>query len=139
MILSGIYLPTCHQDNKHMSHHPWGYDTVSRQFCTWFDPFQGDGKLNPLNRAGEGPNSDQCLSQYTPYQAKKSQNWASQTPILLSSSSSDVPTDGAYKFNPLTHQYLPLEGTLLTDAVGEVAMQPDQVGVPIITLMSTIG
>lgn len=29
------------QDGKHMSHHPWGYDTVARQFRTWFDPFQG--------------------------------------------------------------------------------------------------
>ena len=41
-------------DGKHMAHHPWGYDTVARQFRTWYDPIQGDGKLDPLNGAGEG-------------------------------------------------------------------------------------
>ena len=51
------------QDGKHMAHHPWGYDSVARQFRTWFDPFQGDGKLDPLNGPGENPTSDQCFSQ----------------------------------------------------------------------------
>lgn len=127
------------QDGKHMDHHPWGYDTVSRQFRTWFDPVQGDGKLDPLNGAGEGPTSDQCFSQYTPYQAKKSQEWATATPILLSASSSGVATDGAYKFDTSTRQYSPLGGALLADAVGAAAMEPDQVGIPVITLIGTIG
>ena len=126
------------QDGKHMAHHPWGYDSVARQFRTWFDPFQGDGKLDPLNGPGENPTSDQCFSQYTPYQAKKSQEWALATPILLSASSSDVPIDGAYKFNSATKSYSPLEGDALTDAAGEAAMQPDQVGVPVVTLIGTI-
>lgn len=31
---------------------PWGYDSVLRQFRTWFDPLDGTGKKDPLN--GEG-------------------------------------------------------------------------------------
>ncbi|KAL9187796.1 hypothetical protein ACHAXT_006174 [Thalassiosira profunda] len=127
------------QDGKHMAHHPWGYDAASRQFRTWFDPFQGDGKLDPLNGAGEGPTSEQCFSQYTPYQAKKSQEWAQATPILLSASSSGVPRDGAYKFHAPTRQYSLLERSSLSDAVGDAAMEPDQVGVPVATLVGTIG
>lgn len=127
------------ENGKHMPHHPWGYDTVLRQFRTWFDPFQGDGKLDPLNGAGEGPTSDHCFSQYTPYQAKKSLDWATHTPLLLSPSSSDVPADGAYKFNPATRRYSPLEGTQFTDAVGTSALTPDKVGIPVITLIGTIG
>lgn len=126
------------QDGKHMSYHPWGFDTVERKFRSLFD-FQGDGKLDPLNGAGEDPTSEHCFSQYTPYQAQKSQEWAMNTPILLSASTSSVPVDGAYKFNRSAHKYLPLTGSLLTDAVGEDAMQPDRVGIPVITLMGTIG
>lgn len=126
------------QDGKHMSHHPWGFDTVERKFRTLVD-YQGDGKLDPLNGAGEDPTSEHCFSQYTPYQAQKSQEWAANTPILLSASSSSVPVDGAYKFNRSAHRYLPLKGSLLTDAVGEGAMQPDRVGIPVITLIGTIG
>jgi hypothetical protein len=59
--------------------------------------------------------------------------------MLLSSSSSDVSADGAYRFDPSSNEYTRLEGTFLTDAVGESAMQPDQVGVPVITLIGTIG
>lgn len=126
------------QDGKHMSHHPWGYDNVARKFRTLFDS-QGDGKLDPLNGPGEGPTSEHCFSQYTPYQAQKSQEWAINTPMLLSASSSAVPADGAYKFNRSARKYLHLKGSLLSDAVGEDAMPPDKVGVPVITLIGTIG
>ncbi len=126
------------QDGKHMPHHPWGFDTVERKFRTLID-FHGDGKLDPLNGAGEDPTSEHCFSQYTPYQAQKSQEWAANTPLLLSALSSAVPSDGAYKFNRSAHRYLPLKGSLLTDAVGDDAMQPDRVGVPVVTLMGTIG
>ena len=127
------------QDGRHMAHHPWGYDTVTRQFRTWFDPIEGTGKLDPLSGAGQNPTSQQCFSQYTPYQAKKAQEWAANSPILLSSSTSNVPTDGAYKFDPSTHQYSLLEGSLLADAVGKAAMQSDEVGIPVITIIGTIG
>ena len=69
----------------------------------------------------------------------KSQDWATKTPILLSSSTSNVAIDGAYKLDPSTRQYLPLKGATFTDAVGESAMQPDQVGVPVLTFIGTIG
>ena len=82
--------------------------------------------------------SQQCFSQYTPYQTKKAQEWAANTPILLSTSTSNIPTDGAYKFDPSTHQYSLLEGTLLADAVGKAAMQSDKVGIPVITITYTI-
>ncbi|KAL7553122.1 hypothetical protein ACHAWF_016377 [Thalassiosira exigua] len=124
---------------RHLPQHPWGYDAASRRFRTWFDPLRGDGKFDPLNGAGEGPTSQQCFSQYTPYQAKKSQEWASMSPILLSASSADVPVDGAYKFDPSTRSYSPLEGADLTDAVGEAASPPHRVGIPVITLIGTIG
>lgn len=120
-------------DGKHTSLHPWGYDSVSRQFRTWFDPFQGDGKMDPLNGAGEGPTSDQCYSQYTPYQAKKSQEWALRTPALLSSISSHVPEDGAYEFDPETRGFVRLDGEKLTNAVGEAALRPERVGIPVVT------
>ena len=126
-------------DGVHLSSHPWGYDTVSRQFRTWFDPLDGSGKLDPLNGAGESPSSESCFSQYTPYQAMKSQDWALSAPILLSAASSNIPSDGAYKFNTSKRQYMPLEGTSLTNAVGDAAMQPYKVGVPVATFIGTIG
>ena len=127
------------EDGKHVPNHPWGYDTVTRQFRTWFNPLDMEGKLDPLNGAGENPTSDQCFTQYTPYQAKLSLDWALRTPILLSASTSKVPSDGAYLFDSSTHQYSSLQGDTLTNAVGEAALQPDKVGVPIITFIGTIG
>jgi hypothetical protein len=93
------------------------------------------------NGEGEPPYSQElnCFSQYTPYQAQISQEWAMSTPVLLSASTSDVPRDGAYQFNTERRQYIPLTGPELRDSVGENAMMPDQVSVPIITLIGTIG
>jgi len=127
----GIYTPDL----------PWGYDSVLRQFRTWFDPLDGSGKKDPLNGEGEPPYSQElnCFSQYTPYQAQVSQEWAMSTPLLLSSSSGDVPIDGAYKFNSTIKQYVPLVGQGLTNAVGQYAMLPDQVSIPVVTLIGTIG
>jgi len=126
-------------DGVMLPSHPWGYDSVSRRFRTWFDPLDGSGKLDPLNREGEGPTSQSCFSQYTPYQAKKSQEWALSTPILLSASSSHVPKDGAYQFNHESKEYVELKGQSFLDALGESAMQPLQVGVPVVTIVGTIG
>ena len=127
----GVYTPNL----------PWGFDSVSRQFRTWFDPLDGSGKKDPLNGEGEPPYSQElnCFSQYTPYQAEISQEWAMSTPVLLSSSSSDVPRDGAYQFNAARKEYTPLVGSDLADAAGEHAMTPDQVSIPIVTLIGTIG
>jgi len=112
-------------DGVYTSDHPWGYDTVQRMFRTWFNPIDGKGKNDPLNGSGENPLPNQCFSQYTPvgagvnfellsnlltfecrnpqlpqYQAKKAQEWAMETPVLLSSMSSEVSVDGAYRFSP---------------------------------------
>ena len=50
-----------------------------------------------------------------------------------------MPEDGAYKFDATTRRYARLEGTGLEYAVGEEVMAPDRVGVPVITLIGTIG
>lgn len=128
-------------DGVYTSNLPWGYDSVARQFRTWFDPLDGSGKKDPLNGEGEPPYSQElnCFSQYTPYQCEISQEWAMSTPVLLSSASSDVPRDGAYKFDVTKKQYVPLSESELVDAAGEHAMLPDQVSVPIVTLIGTIG
>ena len=47
--------------------------------------------------------------------------------------------DGAYKFDATTRGYTRLEGTGLEYAVGEEVMVTDRVGVPVITLIGTIG
>jgi hypothetical protein len=35
-------------DGVYTSNLPWGYDSVARQFRTWFDPLDGSGKKDPL-------------------------------------------------------------------------------------------
>jgi Peptidase M66 len=32
------------QDGTHLATHPWGYDTISRQFRTWYDVRDGSSK-----------------------------------------------------------------------------------------------
>eukprot|EP00804_Cyclotella_cryptica_P019707 CCRYP_016470-RA/>CCRYP_016470-RA protein AED:0.00 eAED:0.00 QI:898/1/1/1/0.66/0.57/7/803/2196 len=128
-------------DGVYTSKLPWGFDSVASQFRTWFDPRDGTGKKDPLNGEGEPPYSQNlnCFSQYTPYQAQVSQEWAMSSPILLSASTSNVPRDGAYLFNSVRRQYVPLDGSDLLDTAGENAMTPVQVSVPVITLIGTIG
>lgn len=129
------------EDGVYTEFLPWGFDSVTRQFRTWFDPLDGSGKKDPLNGEGEPPYSQElnCFSQYTPYQAMVAQEWAMSTPVLLSASSSDVPRDGAYQFNAATTQYVPLSESELVDAAGEHALMPDQVSIPVVTLIGTIG
>jgi hypothetical protein len=128
-------------DGVYTSSLPWGYDSIARQFRTWFDPLDGSGKKDPLNGEGEPPYSQElnCFSQYTPYQAQIAQEWSMATPVLLSSSASDVPRDGAYQFSAERKQYLPLIGSELNDAAGSDAMLPDRVSIPVVTLIGTIG
>jgi hypothetical protein len=33
------------EDGTHLASHPWGYDTVSRQYRTWYDPRDGTSKF----------------------------------------------------------------------------------------------
>jgi hypothetical protein len=129
------------EDGVYTEFLPWGFDSVTRQFRTWFDPLDGSGKKDPLNGEGEPPYSQElnCFSQYTPYQAMIAQEWAMSTPVLLSASSSGVPRDGAYQFNAATKQYVPLSEAELVNAAGEHASMPDQVSVPVVTLIGTIG
>jgi hypothetical protein len=37
------------QDGINLASHPWGYDTVSRRFRTWYDVADGSGKHDPMN------------------------------------------------------------------------------------------
>lgn len=125
------------QDGTNLESHPWGYDTVTRRFRTWYDPADGLGKRDPMN-GGERSNSETCFPQYTGYHAKKSQMWGENSPVLLSAETSNVPSDGSYLFNRGTKQY-----ELLTDnfhsVVGNNAMPAVQVGVPIISFVGTLG
>jgi len=125
------------QDGTNLETHPWGYDTVTRRFRTWYDHQDGSGKRDPMN-GGEGRNAETCFPQYTAYHARKSQQWGENSPVLLSAATSNVPSDGSYLFNKNTKQY-----ELLTDnfhdVVGEDAMPALQVGIPIISFVGTLG
>jgi hypothetical protein len=37
------------QDGTHLATHPWDYDTLSRQFRTWFDVRDGSNKKGTKN------------------------------------------------------------------------------------------
>jgi hypothetical protein len=82
---------------------PWGYDTFSRRFCTWYNHETGMGKLDPMS-GGERPSMESCFPGYVAYQAKTKQSFAIRKPVLLSSMTSGVESDGAYIFNQTTHK-----------------------------------
>lgn len=51
---------------------PWGYDTPSRRFRTWYDVDDGSGKDDPMN-GGEAANAETCFPQFTAYHAMRMQ------------------------------------------------------------------
>jgi len=125
-------------DGVNTKFNPWGYDTVSRRFRTWYNPYTNDGKNDPMN-GGEDPNSETCFPQYTAYHAQKSQNWAKASPVLLSSKTSGVPSDGAYLFNEATRNYDKVTDAQVVSLVDSYAMPPVKVGVPVLTFIGTLG
>ena len=125
-------------DGVNTEFHPWGFDTVTRRFRTWYNHVDGGGKRDPMND-GEAPNSETCFPQYTAYHAKKSQNWAKSSPVLLSAQTAGVPSDGAYLFNEATHNYDKINDNHVNSVIGSGAMPPIQVGVPVLTMIGTLG
>jgi len=126
-------------DGQNIASHPWGYDTTSRRFRTWYNHDRDNGKFDPMN-GGEISNDETCFPQYTAYQAQKSLNWATASPILLSSKISDVTDgDGAYIFNTSNHKYEKVSDFNIGSAVDSTAMPPLEVGIPVVTLIGTLG
>jgi hypothetical protein len=121
-----------------LSTHPWGYDTVRRNFRTWYrvngngPALEGDGetfvgKRDPMN-GGESPNGITCFPQYTAYQMRKSQAWLQNSPAPMNVDG--VP--GIYRWSMDTQSYVqedPAEGN----------QQPVAVDVPVITVIGTLG
>lgn len=53
------------EDGVNEPWHPWGYDTTSRRFRTWYEDYNvTHGKYDPMD-GGEPPNSETCFPQYT--------------------------------------------------------------------------
>ena len=131
-----------------MPYHPWGYDTSSRRFRTWYydydppNPATGyipAGKRDPMN-GGSYVTAESCFPQYTAYHALKSQNWAKNSHILISGgNSAGATTDGAYKYSADTLQYEKVEDENIGSAIDQKMMPPVAVNVPIITLIGTLG
>ena len=78
-------------DGVNLNTHPWGYDTVHKQFRSWYrvntngivvqDDGSVQGKRDSMN-GGESSNSLHCFPQYTGYHAWKIQNWMESTPTF---------------------------------------------------------
>ncbi len=135
-------------DGTNMPYHPWGYDTSSRRFRTWYyhydppDPSTGyipAGKRDPMN-GGSYVTAESCFPQYTAYHALKSQNWAQNSHIMISGgNSAGAITDGAYKYSSETLQYEKVEDGDIGTAIDQKMMPPIAANVPIITLIGTLG
>eukprot|EP00591_Stephanopyxis_turris_P017457 CAMPEP_0195538376 /NCGR_PEP_ID=MMETSP0794_2-20130614/49491_1 /TAXON_ID=515487 /ORGANISM="Stephanopyxis turris, Strain CCMP 815" /LENGTH=1515 /DNA_ID=CAMNT_0040672349 /DNA_START=170 /DNA_END=4717 /DNA_ORIENTATION=+ len=127
-------------DGTNMETHPWGYDTTSRRFRTWYKHNDiTTGKRDPMN-GGEKSNTEACFPQYTGYHAAKSQTWALSSPVLLSAGmGKNVETDGAYYYSSASRQYEKITQDNIVAQVGNTAFLPIEVGVPVVTLIGTIG
>ena len=135
-------------DGVNMPFHPWGFDTSSRRFRTWYydydppDPATGyipAGKRDPMN-GGSYVTAESCFPQYTAYHALKSQNWAKNSHILISGgNSAGANSDGPYKYSADTLQYEKVEDANIGSAIDQKMMPPVAVNVPIITLIGTLG
>jgi hypothetical protein len=123
-----------------MPWHPWGYDTTSRRFRTWYkasDPSKG--KYDPMN-GGEDGNKETCFPQYTAYHAKWSQDWAWDSPVLLAAGMGQgVTSAGAYIYSKSSRKYEKLTQQTIQTAVKADATIPVEVSVPVATIFGTIG
>ena len=74
------------------------------------------------------------------YHAQKSQNWGSQSPILLSGNVSGVKDgDGAYRFDSFSGEYVKIANQDISSNVHSSALPPVEVGVPTYTFIGTLG
>jgi hypothetical protein len=81
-----------------------------------------------MNGGGERTNSS-CFNYYTAYHGQQSQNWGFQTPQILSTDVSSVPSDGLYLYNTSTKS---LDPTIPEPTF----MAPVETGIPVITFVS---
>jgi hypothetical protein len=123
-----------------MPWNPWGYDTTSRRFRTWYTPSNSSiGKIDPMN-GGESANKETCFPQYTAYHAQWSQNWAWKAPVLLAAGmGNEVNSSGAYIYSATSQKYEKLTQDTIRTSVNVDANLPIEVSVPVATLIGTIG
>jgi hypothetical protein len=124
------------QDGVNLAGHPAAYDSSRRRLRTWYrvnadGPVLSDGefvgKRDPMN-GGEAANSITCFPQFTGFHARKSQAWMQRSATIR-----EVDGEaGAFLWNAETKRYDPFE-------VGAAYQAPVAVGVPIITLVGTLG
>ena len=124
-------------DGVSLETHPWGYNHYTKELRTWYrvdrdGPVlsQGGafvGKRDPMN-GGEPTNSLTCFPQYTGYHAWKAQNWMNSQPTIMKGPQGP----GIYRWDFLNHSYV-------REAAPSNAQEPIAVGVPIVTLIGTLG
>ncbi|MEC9378906.1 MAG: M66 family metalloprotease, partial [Candidatus Latescibacterota bacterium] len=123
-------------DGRHVGWHPAGFDTLRRQFRTWYrvdssgpvyDGAYMYGKNDPMN-GDEAANAQTCFPQYIPYQAQKIQDWAEDTTTITSVDG--VP--GLYAWNEDINGYFEQP----TDPANQT---PIAIDVPTVTLIGTMG
>ena len=119
---------------------PWGYDTTSRRFRTWYTVSNTSvGKNDPMN-GGEDSNKETCFPQYTAYHAQFSQNWSWSSPVLLAAGMGEnVTAPGAYIYNASNQKYQQLNKDSIRNSVDDSAAPPLEVSVPVVTIIGTIG
>ena len=80
------------------------------------------------------------FSAATAYGAQESQNWGSQSPILLSGSVSGVSDgDGAYLYDSYSGKYKKIANADISTKVDASALPPVEVGIPTYTFIGTLG
>lgn len=123
-----------------MPWNPWGYDTTSRRFRTWYTPSNSSiGKNDPMN-GGESSNKETCFPQYTAYHAQWSQNWSWKGPVLLAAGMGDgVNSSGAYIYSKASRKYEKLTQDTIRTNINIDATLPLEVSVPVVTIIGTIG
>jgi hypothetical protein len=125
-------------DGSHVGH-PWGYDSSRRRVSSWYrvaadGPVIGNettgelrGKRDPMN-GGEPTNDVTCFPQYTPFHARKGQEWAQSKKLPMRVDG----LPGLYQWDEAEARYAPALGT-------ELGGQPvADVDVPVVTLIGTL-
>lgn len=126
------------------------FDTIRGVFRTWYAASDGfvlphsdanlAGRNDPVSRplASEPPDSQSCHSPYTNVTTARMQNWLDGSPTIRNVNG----TPGIYGWNPATRTYSPVTPNYAQFDVdwteGDLQLAPEQVDVPVVTLMGTI-